>query len=291
MSDVLQQLLALLRLERIEQNLFRGQSQDLGWGSIFGGQVLGQALSAAAQTVPSERSVHSMHGYFMRRGDASMPVVYDVDCIRDGRSFTTRRVVAIQKGRPIFNLSASFQKPEDGFEHQVDMPEVPGPDELVSGHVLARKWVDQLPPQLRQRATAERPIEYRPVAPSHPLQPEKRPPRRYLWYRAIDRLPDELAVHQYLLAYASDSNFLGTALQPHAVSWLTPGMQLASLDHAMWFHRPFRLDDWLLYAVDSPSTSNARGLVRGQFFDRKGTLVASTAQEGLMRQWVERRTD
>jgi acyl-CoA thioesterase-2 len=283
MSDVLHELLDLLRLERIEHNLFRGQSQDLGWGSIFGGQVLGQALSAAAQTVPPERPVHSLHGYFLRQGDASKPVVYDVDCIRDGGSFTTRRVVAIQNGQAIFSMSASFQVIEDGYDHASAMPDLPGPDGLVSEAELARRMADAIPQKLRKIATAERPIEIRPIEPSNPLRPETRPPQRGVWFRAVDRLPDDPAVHRYLLAYASDFHFLTTAMQPHAVSWLVPGMQVASLDHAMWFHRPFRMDEWLLYAVDSPSASGARGLVRGQLFTREGVLVASTAQEGLMR--------
>ena len=283
MSDVLHELLDLLRLERIEHNLFRGQSQDLGWGSIFGGQVLGQALSAAVQTVPPERPVHSLHGYFLRQGDASKPVVYDVDCIRDGGSFTTRRVVAIQNGQAIFSMSASFQVMEEGYDHASAMPELPGPDGLVSETELARRMADAIPPKLRKIATAERPIEIRPIEPSNPLRPETRPPQRGVWFRAVDRLPDDPAVHRYLLAYASDFHFLTTAMQPHAVSWLVPGMQVASLDHAMWFHRPFRMDEWLLYAVDSPSASGARGLVRGQLFTREGVLVASTAQEGLMR--------
>lgn len=283
MSDVLHELLELLRLERIEHNLFRGQSQDLGWGAIFGGQVLGQALSAAVQTVPPERPVHSLHGYFLRQGDASKPVVYDVDCIRDGGSFTTRRVVAIQSGKPIFSMSASFQVIEDGYDHASTMPEVPGPDDLVSEAELARRMAAAIPEKLRKIATAPRPIEIRPLEPSNPLRPEKRPPHRGVWFRAIDRLPDDPGVHRYLLAYASDFHFLTTAMQPHAVSWLVPGMQVASLDHAMWFHRPFRMDEWLLYSVDSPSASGARGLVRGQLFTREGVLVASTAQEGLMR--------
>lgn len=286
MKTVLQELLALLRLERIEQNLFRGQSQDLGWGAIFGGQVLGQALSAAEQTVPEEgREVHSLHGYFLRQGDASKPVVYDVDCIRDGKSFTTRRVVAIQNGRPIFNMAASFQKTEPGFEHRAAMPDVPGPDGLLSEQELARRMGDRIPQALRKRATAEGPLEIRPVELQNPLEPVAAPPVRHVWYRAVDPLPDTQSVHQYLLAYASDSNFLSTALHPHGVSWLTPGMQVASLDHAMWFHRPFRMDDWLLYAIESPSASGARGLVRGQFFTRDGVLVASTMQEGLIRKW------
>jgi acyl-CoA thioesterase-2 len=284
MSKVLEDLLELLSLEQIEQNIFRGQSQDLGWGNVFGGQVLGQALSAARQTVPAERAVHSMHGYFLRTGDASRPIVYDVDCIRDGHSFTTRRVVAIQNGRPIFNFSASFQIHEDGFDHQADAPEAPQPDELTSELEYFRRFADKIPEPLRQRATAERPIEVRPRELYNPAAPKVRPPNRAVWFRADGPLPDDLAVHQYLLAYASDFHFLTTAMQPHGVSWLTPGMQVASLDHAMWFHRSFRMDDWLLYYVDSPSASGARGLVRGQFFTRDGVLVASTTQEGLMRQ-------
>jgi acyl-CoA thioesterase-2 len=283
MSDILHELLALLRLERIEHNLFRGQSQDLGWGAIFGGQVLGQALSAAAQTVPPERPVHSLHGYFLRQGDAAKPVVYDVDCIRDGGSFTTRRVVAIQNGQAIFSMSASFQQLESGYDHAAAMPTVPGPDDLVSEAELARQLADAIPETLLKIATAARPIEIRPIDPSNPLRPTVKPPQRGVWFRAVDRLPDDPAVHRYLLAYASDFHFLATAMQPHAVSWLVPGMQVASLDHAMWFHRPFRMDEWLLHAVDSPSASGARGLVRGQLFTRDGVLVASTAQEGLIR--------
>jgi len=283
MSNVLQELVERLRLERIEQNLFRGQSQDLGWGAIFGGQVLGQALSAATQTVPAERPVHSLHGYFLRQGDASKPVVYDVDCIRDGKSFTTRRVVAIQNGRAIFNMSASFQVLEGGYDHADEMPETVGPDELMSELELAKRFEDQIPAKLRKMAVAERPIEIRPVEPSNPLRPKAKPPHRAVWFRASDRLPDDPAVHRYVLAYASDFQFLTTAMQPHAISWLTPTMQVASLDHAMWFHRPFRMDEWLLYVVQSPSASGARGLVQGRLFTRDGTLVASTAQEGLMR--------
>lgn len=283
MRPVLAELLALLRLERIETNLFRGQSQDLGWGAVFGGQVLGQALSAAAQTVPGDRAVHSLHGYFLRQGDARRPIVYSVDPIRDGRSFTTRRVVAVQGGQPIFSLAASFQADEPGFAHQAPMPSVPGPDGLKSEPELARRIADRLPSPLREMVVADRPIEIRPVDPQDPLKPDLRPPLRYVWYRVPDALPDDPAVHRYLLAYASDFHFLTTALQPHGVSWLSPGMQVASLDHAMWFHRPFRMDDWLLHVVESPSASGARGLVRGQFFDRQGNLVASTAQEGLVR--------
>jgi acyl-CoA thioesterase II len=291
MPDVLEELLSLLQLERIEKNLFRGQSQDLGWGAIFGGQVVGQALSAAEQTVPEGRTVHSLHGYFLRTGDASKPVVYDVDCIRDGKSFTTRRVVAIQGGKAIFSMAASFQRAEEGFEHHSEAPRAEGPEGLASELELARKRVAGLggvkppgiPPKLLEQAVCDKPIEIRPVDPYDFVRPQKRPPHRHVWYRAVGRLPDRLSVHQYLLAYASDFHFVTTAMQPHGVSWLSPGMQVASLDHSMWFHRPFRMDEWLLYVVDSPSASGARGLARGQFFTQDGILVASTAQEGLIR--------
>ena len=285
MKPVLRELLELLRLEPIEKNIFRGRSQDLGWGQVFGGQVLGQALSAAEQTVPEDRCVHSLHSYFLRVGDASRPIVYMVDPIRDGRSFTTRRVVAIQDGRPIFNMSASFQISEPGHEHQAPMPDAPPPDDLLSETDLAKKVIGDVPEFLRVRATAERPIEIRPVKPTNPMKPKPRPPARQAWFRAIDKLPEAKGVHGHLLAYVSDFGFLTTALQPHAVSWLTPGMQVASLDHAMWFHRPFRMDEWLLYDVESPSAEGARGFSWGRFYSQDGRLVASAAQEGLMRDW------
>ncbi|MCA9659089.1 MAG: acyl-CoA thioesterase II [Myxococcales bacterium] len=283
MHAVLAELLELLGLERLEESLFRGQSQDLGWGTVFGGQVLGQALSAAQQTVPEGRTVHSLHGYFLRPGDAGRPIIYDVDRIRDGKSFTTRRVVAIQNGKPIFSMGASFQIAEEGFSHQAAMPDVPGPEGLASETELARLIADKIPEPLRARAVGVKPIEVRQVAPINPLDPGVRAPERYVWYRSIDPLPDDPKIHRFLLAYASDFHFMTTALFPHGVSWLSPGMQTASLDHAMWFHRDFRLDDWLLYAVESPSASHARGLARGHFFNRKGELVASTVQEGLLR--------
>ncbi|MEZ4383141.1 MAG: acyl-CoA thioesterase II [Nannocystaceae bacterium] len=283
MRAVLADLLELLSLERLEESLFRGQSQDLGWGTVFGGQVLGQALSAAQQTVPEGRTVHSMHGYFLRPGDVSRPIIYDVDRIRDGKSFTTRRVVAIQNGKAIFSMGASFQIGEDGFSHQATMPAVPGPEGLPSETELAREIADKIPEPLRARALAVKPIETRQIAPVNPLRPDVREPERYVWYRSIDPLPDDPKIHRFLLAYASDFHFMTTAMLPHGVSWLTRGMQTASLDHAMWFHRDFRLDDWLLYAIESPSASHSRGLARGHFFNRKGELVASTVQEGLIR--------
>ena len=280
---VLQELLEQLELERLEVNLFRGQSRDPGWGTVYGGQVLGQALSAASQTVPPERVAHSLHGYFLRPGDVNAPIVYDVDCIRDGNSFTTRRVVATQHGKAIFNMSASFQVAEPGYDHQASMPEAPAPETLKTERELAQSIAHKLPEPFRSLVTAERPIELRPVEPLNILRPKSRPPHRQVWYRAADALPDDLWVHQCLLAYASDFYFLATAMMPHAISPFQPNLQAASLDHSMWFHRPFRIDEWLLYDIDSPSASGARGLARGQFFDRKGTLVASTAQEGLMR--------
>lgn len=283
MSEVLSQLVSLLKLEKIEENLFRGQSQDLGWGQVFGGQVLGQALSAAVQTVPPDRDVHSLHGYFLLLGEVDKPIIYDVDRIRDGKSFTTRRVRAIQNGHPIFTMSASFQIREEGLEHADAMPTVPGPDGLLSQVEYARKIVDKIPEILRERATADSPIEIRHVESTNPLAPKPRPPKSAAWIRAYGTLPDDDALHRYLLAYASDFNFLGTSMFPHGVSWMMPTMQVASLDHAMWFHRPFRMDDWLLQVVDSPSASGARGLVRAQFFTRDGKLVASAVQEGLIR--------
>lgn len=283
MADVLGELVRLLALERIEENLFRGQSQDLGWGTVFGGQVLGQSLSAASQTVDPKRKVHSLHSYFLRPGRVDMPIVYEVDRIRDGASFTTRRVVAIQGGQAIFNMAASFQVEEGGLSHQDEMPKVPPPDELPSDQELARQHADKIPASMRERFLAERPIEMRQVEPLDLFRPGVRAPKRAIWCRTARPLPEDPALHRYLLAYASDFHFLGTAMYPHGVSWMTPGMQVASLDHVMWFHRPFRADEWLLYVIDSPSTAGARGLVRGQFFTADGQLVVSTCQEGLIR--------
>ena len=289
MSTVLDELVKLLALERIEENLFRGQSQDLGWGTVFGGQVLGQALSAAVQTVPAERHVHSLNAYFLRPGDVSKPIVYEVDRIRDGGSFTTRRVVAIQGGQAILNLATSFQKPEPGFAHQDGMPEAPPPESLPTEQERARHYASKLPALLRERAVADRPFELRPVdGEGDPFAPPPSAPRRSVWLRTVERLPDDPALHAYLLAYASDHSFITTALLPHGVTWLTPGMQVASLDHVMWFHQPFRVDEWLLHVMDSPAAHGGRGLVRGRVFTQDGRLVASTAQEGLIRRRTPR---
>ncbi|NOY69811.1 MAG: acyl-CoA thioesterase II [Deltaproteobacteria bacterium] len=280
---VLDELLSLLKLEKIEENIFRGKSQDLGFGNIFGGQVLGQALSAASQTVLKERSAHSIHAYFLRPGDPARPIVYTVDCIRDGKSFTTRRVVAVQKGRAIFSMSASFQREESGFEHQDPAPDVPGPEGIASELEMAQKIKDRIPSSIRNQILCTKPIEIRPVNPMNPFAPEKKEPVRYSWFKAIRKIPDDISVHRYMLAYASDFGLVSTSLFPHAKTFWDPEMQVASLDHAMWFHRDFRMDDWLLYAVRSTNASKARGLNIGSIFNKDGKLVASTAQEGLIR--------
>lgn len=284
MSQVLNDLLELLKLETIEHGIYRGQSQDLGFGAVFGGQVIGQALSAAKETLPPDRKIHSLHSYFLRPGDAHKPIVYDVEVIRDGKSFSARRVKAIQFGKPIFYMTASFQIDEEGFEHQDTMPEVPGPEGLVSDLDIYREHEHLIPAAIRNKFISEKPIEMRFVTEVNPFKPKVDEPKRYVWFRANGAMPDDPRVHKYLLAYASDFNFLPTALQPHGRSFAAPNMQIATIDHAMWFHRDFRLDDWLLYAIDSPSAQGARGLVRGQFFNRDGVLVASTIQEGVMRE-------
>ena len=285
MSRVLENLLSLLKLETIEQGIYRGQSQDLGLKAVFGGQVMGQALSAAQETVCEERYVHSFHGYFLRPGDANKPIVYDVECIRDGKSFSTRRVQAIQYGKPIFYMTASFQKTENGFEHQATMPDVAGPEDLKPDLEFYQENAALIPEKLRDKFICEKPIEFRHVDFQHPFKTRKAEPVKYVWLKANGQMPEDSRVHQYLLAYASDFNFLPTALLPHNASFVQPNIQIATIDQAMYFHRDFRVDDWLLYAIDSPSASGARGLVRGQFFNRDGVLVASTIQEGLVRQY------
>lgn len=284
MSVVLGELLALLKLEVIEEGIYRGQSQDLGFNALFGGQVMGQALSAAQETVDSNRLVHSLHSYFLLAGDATKPIVYNVENIRDGKSFCTRRVKAIQNGKAIFYMTASFQLPEEGFEHQDIMPNVPGPDGIPSFEDFIAENQNALPKIMREKFLAEKPIEIRPIQQYNWLNPEKTVSNSQMWFKANGRLPDDLRNHSCMLAYASDFHFLPASLLPHGVSHLLPNFQIATIDHAMWFHRPFRFDDWLLYSVDSPSASNGRGLVKGQIFNRQGELVASTMQEGVIRQ-------
>lgn len=286
MSAILDDLLHLLTLERIEDNIFRGESRDIGSPRVYGGQVLGQALRAASATV-EERHVHSLHAYFLRAGDVEASIVYNVDRARDGGSFSNRRVVAIQHGRQIFNMTASFQKPEQGLEHQAAMPDVPGPDDLADVRELTQAMLDRIPEKMRRYFTLERPFHLRPVESIALLSPAKAAPRQHLWIRTIDRLPDDPEIHRNLLAYVSDYQLIATATLPHGIRFEHGNVQLASLDHAMWFHRPFRLDEWLLYSMESPNMADARGLARGQFHSPDGRLVASTAQEGLIRIWPE----
>jgi len=282
MHPVLSDLIALLKLERIEDNIFRGDSRDIGSPQVFGGQVLGQALSAAQHTVEG-RVAHSLHAYFLRRGDVHAPIIYDVDRARDGGSFSNRRVVAIQHGRPILNLAASFQTPENGLEHEDKMPEVPPPDGLKDLTEVAADVLENVPMKLRRFMTDKRPFEFRPIDPVSLDSRKKLPPKKQVWIRAVDRLPDDLALHQNLLAYVSDFELLATSTLPHGLSMTRGGVIMASLDHALWFHRDFRIDDWLLYSMDSPNASGARGFARGQLFTESGSLVASTSQEGLVR--------
>jgi len=283
MNGSINDLIALLDLEEIEKNHYRATSPSEGWQRVYGGQVLGQALVAASRTVPQDRTAHSLHGYFLRAGDTTVPILYTVDRIRDGRSFTTRRVVAVQHGRAIFNMSISFQVHEDGFDHQLPMPEAPQPETLKSEDELREEWAAAMPEEFRDSFARQRPIEVHPVDPMNFLAPEKRPPHQMCWMKSRDPLPDDPRLHQCVLAYLSDWSLLDTATLPHAVSFTQNNMQMASLDHAMWFHRPFRADEWLLYVQDSPSASGARGLNRGLIYDQKGRLVASAAQEGLIR--------
>ena len=282
MKDIVQDLLNHLTLERLEENLYRGDSRDIGSPNVYGGQVLAQALFAASQTVDG-RDVHSLHAYFLRPGDKQAPVVYEVDRIRDGKSYTTRRVVAIQGGKPIFNMSASFKIGEEGIEHQCEMPEVPGPEGLPNITELGRQALADIPDKLNRFLQWQRPIEFRPVKPTHLLYPEPAPPLRDIWIRAAGVLPEDPVMHKVLWAYASDYSLLATALLPHGLTFSQGTIRAASLDHAMWFHRDFRIDEWLLYSMDSPSTAHGRGFSRGNLFTRGGTLVASVAQEGMIR--------
>jgi acyl-CoA thioesterase II len=275
-------LLQLLELERLEDNLFRGESRDIGSPQVFGGQVLGQALSAAAATV-DERVVHSLHAYFLRRGDSNAAIVYEVDRSLDGHSFSNRRVVAIQHGQQIFNMTASFQIAEDGFNHQVAMPQVPLPESLPDSYGPPPALLARLPERVRRFFEQPRPFEFRTVRPIEYLHPRREAPVREIWFRAVAALPDDEMLHRRLLAYVSDFFLLDTATLPHGTSLLHPNIVMASIDHAMWFHRPLRVDDWLLYAIDSPSASGARGFARASVFARDGRLVASAAQEGLVR--------
>jgi len=283
MSRALDQLLTILDIERLEENLFRGLSPQVGWQRVFGGQVIGQALVAANRTV-NGRLAHSLHAYFLRAGDPSVPIIYNVDRIRDGGSFTTRRVVAVQHGQAIFSMAASFHKEETGLEHQIKMPEVPPPESLPSEAELKACLIDRVPPQVKAYWERERPIEIRPVDLSRYLTPGNHAPSQQVWIRATGELPNDQSLHQCVLAYASDFTLLDTALIAHGRFVFDPKLILASLDHALWFHRKLRADEWLLYAQDSPISGGGRAFCRGMLFTRDGKLVASTAQEGLLRE-------
>jgi acyl-CoA thioesterase-2 len=276
------ELLELLTLEKIEENIFRGQNYQAPWGRVFGGQVLAQSLHAAYQTVEPDRFVHSLHSYFLLAGDLSLPIVYNVERIRDGGSFSTRRVVAIQKGRPIFILSASFQNEKNGLDHQIEMPDVPSPYQLLTDEQLIDSLKDTLP-ETHKRYTIPRPMEFRPVENFDHINPKNAVPFQHIWIKAKQQIDVPLSMHHQMLSYISDYNLLLTAILPHRGEVALEQVFFASLDHAMWFHRPFRTDEWLLFAIDSPSAFNQRGFSRGNFFTEDGKLVASVVQEGLMR--------
>jgi acyl-CoA thioesterase II len=282
MDSQIADLLGLLELETLEVNLFRGESRDIGSPQVFGGQVLGQALNAASRTV-SGRMVHSLHAYFLRRGDFKAPIIYQVDRSRDGGSFSNRRVIAIQHGEQIFNMTCSFQADEAGLEHQVFMPEVPGPEALADTSRVAPELLQRLPERVRLLLETARPFEFRAVGPLDARAAPGRAPSRQVWFRAVAKVPEDQNLQRCLLAYVSDFNLLETATLAHGISHLSGKAQVASIDHAMWFHRPLQVDEWLLYDVDSPNASGARGFARANVFARDGTLVASTAQEGLVR--------
>lgn len=277
-----------MELEALELNLFRGESRDIGTSRVFGGQVLAQSIIAASRTV-DEGLIHSLHAYFLRAGDAEAPIVYDVDRNRDGRSFKSRRVVAIQHGRPIFTLAASFQLEQEGLEHQFDMPDVPMPEDLPSESNVPEETLKRVPSLMRRWFTRTGPFDFRPTQKTDIFDPHPQAPYSNIWFRLSEKIDVPESMHRALLAYASDFHLMGTATLPHGISLVQDDLLMASLDHGMWFHRPVRVDDWLLYACDSPSSSGGRGLARGLIYDRSGRLVASTIQEGMIR--VGKRTN
>ncbi|MCH1598705.1 MAG: acyl-CoA thioesterase II [Pseudomonadales bacterium] len=279
----LNKIIETLDLEEIELNHYLATSPNEGWQRVYGGQVIGQALVAASRTVSTDRSAHSLHGYFLRAGDTDIPILYKVDRIRDGKSFTTRRVVAVQRGQAIFTMSISFQVDEEGLTHQFDMPDVPSPDALPTDEEIRRQQAKSWPEEFQDSFWGSSAIQVKPIDPVDMLNPEPAPPVQRCWMRCGEKLPDDPRIHQCVLAYLSDWSLLDTATRPHAVSFMQDNVQVASLDHAMWFHRPFRADEWLLYDQDSPSANGARGFNRGLIYNQAGELVASTTQEGLVR--------
>lgn len=281
---LVEQLVQLLDVEQLDTDLYRGARQPGGVGRVFGGQVIAQALQAAQRSVDGAKAAHSLHAYFMRPGDEDFPIIFRVVRDFEGRSFATRRVIAMQKGQPILNMAASFQLAEEGLHHQQPMPDVPPPEELKTDREIREAIADRIPEKMRRFMLRPRPIEIRPVDPDDWFEPQKRPPFQASWFRLAAPIGDDPAMHRAILAYASDMTLLGTAMLPHAVSWTTGNMQTASLDHALWLHEPFRADEWLLYAADSPWSGHARGFNRGSFYTRDGRLIASATQEGLIRQ-------
>lgn len=286
MSQALNDLLALLALEPLDTELFRGHSIDLGFGAVFGGQVMGQALSAAKYTLDEDRPIHSFHSYFLRPGDVNKPIIYDVENLRDGKTTSTRRIKALQHGKPIFYMTASFQQSINGFEHQAPVPDVAGPNGLLSEEERIRALADYLPVSVKQQLLAEQPIDMRQVNYVNPLQPTPAEPLRYIWLKAKGTLPDDPRIHKYLLAYAADFNFLPTSLMPHGRSFWERELQVATIDHSMWFHQDFRFDEWILYVIESPRAVGGRGLVQGRFYTQQGDLVATAMQEGLIRPYA-----
>jgi acyl-CoA thioesterase-2 len=282
-EQLVQGLVDLLDVEEIDRDLYRGKRQPGGVGRVFGGQVIAQALQAAQRSTDAPKTAHSLHAYFMRPGNEDYPIIFRVVRDFEGRSFATRRVIAMQQGQPILNMAASFQTPEEGLRHQDAMPDVPGPDELKSEAELRREMVDEVPEKFRRHMLRGRPIEIRPVQPRSWMRPDSREPRQDSWFRLVAPIGDDPAMHRAILAYASDMTLLGTSLLAHGVSWMTPNLQTASLDHALWLHEDFRADEWLLYSCDSPWAGHARGFNRGAIYTRDGRLVASATQEGLMR--------
>lgn len=282
-QTAMENLLDILDLELIEENLYRGRSPDAGWQRVFGGQVIAQALMAAHRSVDADRFVHSLHAYFLRPGDPSIPILYQVERLRDGTSFTTRRVVAVQHGKAIFAMSASFQVDEPGFDHQVSMPAVTPPEKLIGDKEMQAMFLANAPDSVRRYWTRERPVEIRPTSLVHYVSSEKLEPMQDVWVRTTGPVPADRSIQAAVLAYLSDMTLLDTSLYAHGTSIFDPGLQVASIDHAMWFHRPTGFEDWLLYTQDSPSASGARGMTRGKIFDRTGALVATVAQEGLIR--------
>ena len=285
MKQELKDLLELLDIEQIEVNIFRGLSPAEGWQRVYGGQVIGQALVAASRTVEDkDRTAHSLHGYFLRPGDTTIPILYSVDRIRDGKSFNTRRVVAVQRGQAIFSMSVSFQVMEEGLHHQIDMPEgIKPPEECISEMELKASYIDKIPEEYQASFNRPRPIEMRFMEPITAFDPEPMPPFQNVWIRATDAMPDDIDVNQCLLAYASDMTLLDNCIRPHGISWTNDKFQTASLDHSMWFHEPFKTDEWMLYHQDSPHSGHARGFNRGSFYTQEGILIASATQEGLIR--------